>query len=183
MRQTVALSDARLPFADRIMQRAALVVALLLAAAACAGEREPTEAQRAARREARRDACVTDAMQRRAHANLATLDTLMASSRGEDGGVPSFVGAPHAYAAAFATYADLRAHEAAYRDSAYSAASREDSLRFARTGASFRVSRPAPGSLEENVRRSYAAEFASARQDPEHVCNLLVAEGRRGRGN
>ncbi len=121
-------------------------------------------------------------MQRRAHANLATLDTLMASSRGEEAGVPSFVGAPHAYAAAYATYADLRAHEAAYRDSAYSAPSRDDSLRFARTGASYRVTRPAPGSLEENVQRSYAGEFAFARQDPEHVCSQLVADGRPGRG-
>lgn len=163
--------------------RAAVLLALAaLLAAGCGGRREPTESERAARREARLVACITDALQRRAHGNLATLDTLLQRSRASE--VPALVSAPHAFARAYAAYADLRAHEAAYRDSAYGAASRDDSLRFEGLAASFRVVRPSPGSLEANVHQDYTRDLIASRQLPDHPCNHLVGAdepGRRGR--
>jgi hypothetical protein len=154
------------------------LLVLLLAMAACGGEREPTEAEREARRAARRDACIAEALQERARQRLATLDTLLEESRTR-GAAPAVLTAPHTFAQVYATVADLRAHEAAYIDSAYSAPSREDSLRFDGLAASFRVGRPTPESLEANVRRDYARDFAASRADPEHVCNHLVADGSR----
>lgn len=159
---------------------APVLLLLLLAAAGCRGERAPTEAQRAARSEARRDACVADHLQQRARERLATLETLLAEARAE-GDVPAVVSAPHAFAQVYATLADLRAHETAYRDSALSARSPEDSLRYDQQAASFRVRRPSPETLEANVQRRYLEDFVASREDPEHVCNHLVADApRRG---
>jgi hypothetical protein len=157
---------------------------LLVLLAGCPGRGEPTDAERQTRREARRDACIAEALQDRAQRRLAALDTLLEDSRAR-GEVPALVSAPHAFAQVYATHADLRAHETAYRDSAFSARTREDSLRYESTAASFRVGAPTPGSLEANVRQDYARDFIRAREDPEHVCNHLVAggEGRRGRGS
>ena len=155
---------------------AALLAVLL---AAC-GRGEPTEGQRQARREARRDACVAEALQVRAQNRLATLDTLLRQSQAR-GSVPALVSAPHTFARVYATYADLRAHETAYVDSAYSATSKEDSTAFETKAASFRVNRPSPGSLEENVWRDYARDYTLSRSNPDHGCNRLVAEkGREG---
>ena len=87
--------------------------------------------------------------------------------------------APHKFAQVYATYADLRAHETAYRDSAYNATSKEDSTRYEEMAASFRVNRPSPESLEENVIRDYLRDFASSRRNPEHGCNQLVREAEK----
>jgi hypothetical protein len=160
------------------LRAALLATTVVLLAAGCGGSREPTDSERAARRHARLDACIADALQRRAGANLATLDTLLEQTRGAD--APALVSAPHAFARAYASYADLRAHEAAYRDSAYSAGSREDSVRFAGLAASFRVARPSPGSLEANVHQDYARDFAASRRIPDHPCNRLVGAEERG---
>ncbi len=151
-------------------------VLLLAALAACAREREPTAAERAARRDARRDACIAEQLQKRAHSRLATLDTLLADARA-GGAVPAMVSAPHAFAAVYVTLADLRAHETAYLDSAVHAAAADDSLRYHAAAGSFRVRRPGPESLEANVQRDYARDLVAARADPEHVCNHLVADG------
>lgn len=150
---------------------AALLAVLL---AAC-GREELTEAQLTARREARRDACVAEALQFRAQSRLATLDTLLRQSQAR-GSVPTLVSAPHTFAQVYAMFADLRAHETAYVDSAYSAPSKEDSTAYEQKAASFRVNRPSPGSLEENVWRDYARDYAMSRQNPEHGCNRLVEE-------
>jgi hypothetical protein len=153
---------------------------LLLAAAGCRTEPEPTPAQAAARREARRDACVAEALQERARTRLAALDTLLEEARAQ-GSVPAVVSAPHTFAEVYATLADLRAHETAYRDSALSARSPEDSLRFEQAAASFRVRRPSPETLEANVQRDYLRDFVASRENPEHVCNHLVGDGDRPR--
>lgn len=150
---------------------------LLLAALAACGE-ELTEAQKQARREARRDACVAEALQLRAQSRLATLDTLLRESQAR-GSVPALVSAPHTFAQVYATYADLRAHETAYIDSAYSARSKEDSIGYENRAASFRVNRPSPASLEENVWRDYARDFTISRSNPDHGCNHLVADGEK----
>lgn len=151
---------------------AAVLAVVLLAA--CGGEKL-TEAQQQARRGARRDACVAEALQRRAQSRLAMLDTLLRESQAR-GSVPTLVSAPHTFAQVYATYADLRAHETAYVDSAFSATSKEDSIAFERQATSFRVNRPSPESLEENVWRDYARDFTIARGNPEHGCNRLVEE-------
>jgi len=155
----------------RTVPAAAVIATVLLAAC---GE-ELTDAQRQARHEARRDACVAEALQLRAQSRLATLDTLLRQSQAR-GSVPALVSAPHTFAQVYATYADLRAHETAYVDSAYSATSKEDSIAFERQAASFRVNRPSPQSLEENVWRDYARDFTIARGNPDHGCNRLITD-------
>ena len=160
---------------------AALALSLLSLLAACGGEPELTEAQRQQRREARRDACVAEALQMRARTRLATLDTLLAESQAR-GSVPAVVSAPHTFAQVYATFADLRAHETAYVDSAVHATSKEDSTRYEGMAARFRVNRPSPASLEENAIRDYARDFTGARRDPEHACNHLVRGAEREEG-
>ena len=162
-------------FRDRRMHRTAFAVFLVAAALAACGDAELTESQRQARREARRDACVAEALQLRAQSRLATLDTLLRESQAR-GSVPALVSAPHTFAQVYATYADLRAHETAYIDSAYAAPSKEDSIAYETKATSFRVNRPSPASLEENVWRDYARDFTIARSNPDHGCNRLVEE-------
>lgn len=154
------------------MYRIVPALVLVFALAGCGGE-ELTEAQRQARLEARRDACVAEALQMRAQKRLAQLDTLLRQSQAT-GTVPPFVSAPHTFAQVYATYADLRAHETANVDSAYSATSKEDSIRYETQASSFRVNRPSPASLEENVWRDYARDFTISRGNPDHGCNHLV---------
>jgi hypothetical protein len=154
-----------------------LVLAATLAALTACG-REPTPQQRQARREASLDACIAEALSIHARTRLARLDTLLAQSQAR-GSVPSLVSAPHKFAQVYATYADLRAHETAYRDSAYNATSKEDSTRYEGMAASFRVNRPSPESLEENVMRDYLRDYAGSRRNPEHGCNHLVREAEK----
>lgn len=153
----------------RILPAAATLAVLL---SAC-GDRGPTPEQERARREARLDACIAEALSIDARSRLATLDSLLAQSQAR-GSVTSLVTAPHKFAQVYATFADLRAHETAYRDSAYNAPSKEDSTRYERMAADFRVNRPSPESLEENVIRDYVRDFTVSRQNPEHGCNQLV---------
>ena len=155
----------------RILLFAAMPAVLL---SAC-GERGPTPQQREARRSASLDACIAEALSINARSRLATLDTLLQQSQAQ-GSVPALVSAPHKFAQVYATYADLRAHETAYRDSAYNATSKEDSTRYEGMAASFRVNRPSPESLEENVIRDYLRDYAGSRRNPEHGCNHLVRE-------
>lgn len=155
-----------------------LVLAATLAALSACGEREPTPEQQEARREARLDACIAEALSIHARTQLARLDTLLAQSQ-ERGSVPSLVSAPHKFAQVYATYADLRAHETAYRDSAYNATSKEDSTRYEGMAASFRVNRPSPESLEENVIRDYLRDYAGSRRNPDHGCNHLVRDAEK----
>lgn len=154
---------------SRTLPAAALLAALL---AAC-GDRGPTPEQEEARRNARLDACVAEALSMRARSRLATLDSLLMQSQSR-GAVPALVSAPHKFAQVYATYADLRAHETAYRDSAFNAPSKEDSTRYERMASEFRVTRPSPESLEENVIRDYVRDFALSRGDPDHGCFQLV---------
>ena len=153
----------------RTLFRAATLAALL---SAC--DRGPTPEQREARREARLDACISEALNINARTRLATLDSLLVQSQAR-GSVPALVSAPHKFAQVYATFADLRAHETAYRDSAYNASSKEDSTRYESMAASFRVNRPSPESLEENVIRDYQRDYAGSRRNPDHGCNHLVA--------
>ncbi|MBW3571394.1 MAG: hypothetical protein KY467_09825 [Gemmatimonadetes bacterium] len=160
------------------MYRILVVAAALALPLSACGEREPTPQQQQARHEARLDACIAEALSVNAHRRLAMLDSLLAQSQAR-GSVPSLVSAPHKFAQVYATYADLRAHETAYRDSAYSATSKEDSTRFEAMAASFRVNRPSPESLEENVVRDYLRDFASSRRNPEHGCNHLLRKAEK----
>lgn len=163
------------------MYRVLLAAALAVLLSACV-EREPTPEQLQARRQARLDACIAEALSIHARTRLAALDSLLAQSQ-ERGAVPTLVSAPHKFAQVYATYADLRAHETAYRDSAYHATSKEDSTRYEGMAASFRVNRPSPQSLEENVIRDYLRDFASSRSNPEHGCNQLIEEAEKKGGD
>ena len=158
----------------RILLAAATLAVLL---SACGG-RGPTPEQEQARREAALDACIAEALSVHARSRLATLDSMLAQSQAR-GTANSLVTAPHKFAQVYATFADLRAHETAYRDSAYNAPSKEDSTRYEKMAAEFRVNRPSPESLEENVIRDYVRDFTMSRQDPEHGCNLLVKGGEK----
>lgn len=160
----------------RILVLAATLAVLL---SAC-GDREPTPQQQQARREARLNACIAEALSIHARRRLATLDSLLAQSQ-QRGSVPALVSAPHKFAQVYATYADLRAHETAYRDSAYNATSKEDSTRFEEMASSFSVNRPSPESLEENVMRDYLRDFVSSRRNPDHGCNHLVEEAEKNK--
>ncbi|HEX6368404.1 MAG TPA: hypothetical protein VF006_05695 [Longimicrobium sp.] len=157
------------------MYRILLLAATLAVLLSACGDREPTPQQRQARRDARLDACIAEALSIHARTRLATLDSLLAQSQSR-GAVPALVSAPHKFAQVYATYADLRAHETAYRDSAYNATSKEDSTRYEAMAVSFRVNRPSPESLEENVIRDYLRDFAGSRRNPDHGCNHLVEE-------
>jgi hypothetical protein len=162
------------------MRRAPILPLLALGLASACGGDEPSDAERAARREARRDACIAESLHERAHARLASLDTLLQDAR-RQGSVPAIVSAPHAFAQAYATIADLRAHETAYLDSAAHAATRGDSLRFQRMAEGFRVPPPSPETLEANVQRDYLRDFVQSRRAKDHVCNVLVDGGERPR--
>lgn len=163
------------------MYRILLLAATLAALLSACGGRDATPEQRQARREARLDACIAEALSIHARTRLARLDTLLAQSQAR-GAVPALVSAPHKFAQVYATYADLRAHETAYQDSAFNASSKEDSTRYAGMAASFRVNRPSPASLEENVIRDYLRDYASSRRNPDHGCNQLVEDEKKKDG-
>ncbi|HEX2208524.1 MAG TPA: hypothetical protein VHG93_12635 [Longimicrobium sp.] len=152
-----------------------LLLAATLAVSLSACGRDLTPEQKQARRTARLDACIAEALSINARTRLATLDSLLAQSQAR-GSVPALVSAPHKFAQVYATFADLKAHETAYRDSAYNATSKEDSTRYEEMAASFRVNRPSPESLEENVIRDYGRDFLASRANPDHGCNHLVRE-------
>jgi hypothetical protein len=150
------------------------LLALLLAA--CGGG-DLTPEQRNQRREARRTSCITEALQHRAQSQLAQLDTMMQQqAAGMGGQVPAIVRAPHTFAQVYAAYADVKAHEAAYLDSAFHAAGKQDSLGHLQSAGKFRVSPPSEGSVEENVARLYANDFTVSRQYADHPCNKLVED-------
>lgn len=160
------------------MQRTALV-ALALLLAACGGD-EITEDQRAERMEARRNACLTEALQNRAHTQLAQLDTMLRQQEAGMGGqLPAVVRAPHTFAQVYAAYADVKAHEAAYVDSAVHAGSKQDSLAYIQSARKFQVSPPSEGSVEDNAARSYTNDFTVSRQYEDHPCNKLVETGQK----
>lgn len=157
------------------MYRILLAAATLAVLLSACGDRGPTPEQQQARRDAALDACIAEALSIHARSRLATLDSLLERSRAR-GTVNSLMTAPHKFAQVYATFADLRAHETAYRDSAYNAPSKEDSTRYEKMAAEFRVNRPSPESLEENVWRDYARDFTIARSNPDHGCNRLVRD-------
>ena len=155
------------------MHRIAAALALATLAAACGRDR-PTPEQRQARSDARVVACVAEQLQGHARLRLARLDTLAQMSNSPLAGARG----PHTFAQVYLALAEVRAHESAYVDSALHAEARADSVRYDSLAATFRVRPPSPGSVEENVRRTYLQDFASLRLDPDHPCNRLV-EGER----
>jgi hypothetical protein len=149
----------------------ALYLLPLLLAAACDRGDGLTDEQRQARRDARLAACVTEELQIRARNDLANLESMLGAA---DETFGSGGRAPHTFLRAYAVHADLRAHEAAYVDSAYSAATSRDSARLAETAATFRLNRPMPGTVEGNVVERYRRDFTSAWNNPSHPCNVEI---------
>lgn len=161
------------------MHRFALL-ALALLLAACGGD-GLTEEQRTQRLEARRTACITEALQSRAQTQLAQLDTMMRQQEASMGGqLSAMVRAPHTFAQVYAAYADVKAHEAAYLDSAFHASSKQDSLAYIQSARKFRVSPPSQGSVEENVARLYQNDYTLSREFEDHPCNKLMEGAGKG---
>ncbi|HEU0012366.1 MAG TPA: hypothetical protein VFQ45_01710 [Longimicrobium sp.] len=153
--------------------RPTLAAALLLLTTLPACDRGDglTTTQRQTRRDAVLGACIAEELLVEARSRLASLDTLLMQSTTAD-----MLRAPHEFARVYATFADVRAHETAYVDSAYRAGSSADSARFTRQAASFRISTPPPGSVEANVAEQYARDFQRARGNAYHPCNVQLRE-------
>jgi hypothetical protein len=141
----------------------------LLLAAACADRGGPTPEQRQARLEARLASCVAEEIHIKARHDLANLEALMGGGEEDD---PPLGRAPHTFLRAYLVYADLRAREQAYLDSAYHAAAAADSARYMEAAQSFRLNPPSPGTVESNVVERYGREFMSAWSNPRHPCNV-----------
>jgi hypothetical protein len=149
-----------------------LLVLVPLVLGACGDGDGLTPEQREARREAGLAACVAEELQIRARSDLANLEGLIADDEAGPLGR-----APHTFMRAYAVYADLRAHETAYVDSAYRADATRDSVRYMEAASTFRVNQPMQGTVEANVAERYRREFAAAWNNPAHPCN---AEGPGG---
>lgn len=155
------------------MQRPlALAAALILAAAACGGE---SPERQAARRDARRAACVAEELRIRARDRLAKLDTAVATNEGTP--LESVTFSAHRFAAAYQTAVDNHARDLAFRDSALRVEAKEDSTRFAAEAARWRLPTAAAGSVEANAQERLQADMAEALANPNHPCNLEADEG------
>lgn len=155
----------------RIHRLVPALLAPVLLLAAC--ERESPE-KRAARRDARRTACIADELALQAKERLAYMDTALARARGTP--VEALSAATYQFAFVMKAHADSALKTAAYQDSALSARSREDSARYAGMAARARPPAPAPGSVEANVAQRYDEELAAAFGNPAHPCNQEEGE-------
>ncbi|MDP9349073.1 MAG: hypothetical protein M3P24_08030 [Gemmatimonadota bacterium] len=141
-----------------------LLFLLPLFLAACGAEREDPE-RREARLAAARAACIGEELLIGAREKLEVMEALAASG-----------GGPYVYAKAYHDFAQLRAGELAYADSALSADTPADSARYAERAARFASSAPTPGTVERNVAEEYARSFQVVATTPAHYCNRPAPE-------
>jgi hypothetical protein len=146
-----------------------LVPALLLLVPTLAACGRESPEKRAARRDARRTACIADELALQAKERLAYRDTALARARGTP--VEAISAASYRFAFAMKLHADAALKTAAYQDSALAARSREDSARYAGIAERARPLPPEPGSVEANVVQRYEEELAAAFGNPAHPCN------------
>jgi len=152
-----------------------LVPALLLLVPTLAACGRESPEKRAARRDARRTACIADELALQAKERLAYMDTALARSRGT--AVEAISAASFRFAFATKLHADAALKTAVYQDSALAARSREDSARYAGMAARARPLPPEPGSVEANAAQRYDEELAAAFGNPAHPCNQEDEEG------
>lgn len=137
---------------------------LPLLLAAC-GEREDP-ARQESRQVAAKAACISEELLIDAREKLTVMAPLAASR-----------GGPYVYAQAYHDYAQLRAGELAYADSALSARTPADSARYAQLGARYASTPPAAGTVEGNVAEEYARNFQAIAANPAHYCSQPAPEG------
>jgi hypothetical protein len=141
---------------------AATAAAVLLAGCG----RVETPEHRAARKDARRDACVATELLIHSHGNARAL-----GEYGQDGPLANVLRASAAFAGAYDEYAQARAAQLAYLDSASASNAEGDSARYAAEAARHASPAPSPGTVEESAQQRYAADFAAAKGNPDHPCN------------
>lgn len=153
------------------MTRSVSILLALVLLAAC-GESEEVKS---ARRDAQRTSCIAQELALQAKERLAKLDTTVAASQGSP--MEQVTLAAHRFASALKERADAFALSAAYQDSAASARSSEDSVRYAGLATQHRPGAPAAGTVEGNVAERYAQDLAAAFGNPDHPCNNPEEEG------
>jgi hypothetical protein len=141
---------------------AAVTAAVLLAGCG----RVETPERRAARREAKRDACVATELLIHSHGTARELGEFS-----QAGPLANVLRASNAFAGAYDQYAQARAAQLTYLDSASAAGSDGDSTRYAAEAAKRAAPAPQPGTVDESARKRYASDFAAARANPDHPCN------------
>lgn len=143
------------------MKRRLFAGAILLTAAACAADDTgPTPEQLEARDLAARSACVAERIAQRADEELRTLEELQMAP------------GPLGFQRAYLQHAQLRLRTLALADSALNhARSSADSVTLDSASRAVRLRLPEPGSVEENVIRSYENNFLTLINDEDHPCN------------
>ncbi len=147
----------------RFARRSLHLLLLVAPLAACAEEQAgPSEEQRRERDLAARQACISQNLALRADDELQTLEQLMVTS------------GPLGFQRAYTQHAHLRHAAYARLDSALNhSATPGDSLARAEAARAFQIRAPEPGSVEENVIRSYEGRFRAIFEDADHPCNWL----------
>lgn len=153
----------------------ALAAALLLGGCDRPQERPLTPEILNERRVAYRQACAAREIANRSVEDIATLEEVLTTTDpsqplAEINQIAS--AAALQFARAYNAHAELRHAVYAHLDSAVNqAATRADSARYVEQAGAFTVRSPQPGSVEENVFRSYQTNFVTLLQNPDHPCN------------
>lgn len=143
------------------MIRKVPVAALLCCSVlACGDDAGPTPEQIETRDVAARQACISTRLAQRAVDELQTLENLLGNA------------GPVGFQRAYEQHASLRLAVFAQLDSALNhSATAEDSTRHAAAARGIQIRLPTPGSVEDNVIRSYETNFAAIFNDSDHPCN------------
>ncbi|MDQ3389089.1 MAG: hypothetical protein M3483_06240 [Gemmatimonadota bacterium] len=126
---------------------------------ACRDESESPE-RVAARRDAGLNACIAEELAVEAREKEATIEPMAQVMTG-----------PYTYARVYRERAEVEMQRLALADSALHAANPGDSAGFAMRAATYSLSNPAGGSVEENAARAYYRDFAGLRANTEHFCH------------
>lgn len=160
-----------------MIEKNALVLTLLtlvLVTGCDGGDAPPTPEVLAARAEARREACLSGEILRRAEDKLADLEASLPEQPGE-GAVAAIFRAQSAAVAfqrAVTDHARLVHGATALRDSSFNhSAGAADSARYADRAVAIQIRGPEAGSVEANAVTSYRRELAALAADDAHPCN------------
>jgi hypothetical protein len=145
------------------MYRQTLAVAL--AATLLAGCAAETPERRAARREAHRDACIATELLIHSHDRSRSLGEF------SGGAMAQVLKASGVFVQAYDDYAQARAAQLAYADSAAQAETSGDSTRMAAESRSHTPPAAAPGSVQATAAQRYQDDFAAAKANPDFPCN------------
>jgi hypothetical protein len=117
-----------------------------------------------------RQACASAELLRTAQDDVATLESMAAVAASDNPTSPAR--ATLQFARVFHRHAELRAGAYALLDSAARhSPTPADSQRFIQRAAAYSITYPAPGSVEDNVIRSYETKLGAILSDNDHRCN------------